>query len=86
MRPEELVDIIGKRPFQPIRLHMSTGEAVDITHPEAAIVARTTVVVARGMNQRHIADSTTWYNLLHIVKVEQLGAPEGENGQQRKSA
>lgn len=70
MRPEELKQIIDARPFVPIRLHMSTGERVDITHPDAAVVARTLVVVGSGMSADGIADRTSWYNLLHIVKIE----------------
>jgi hypothetical protein len=72
MRAEELKEIIDVRPFTPIRLHMSNGEHVDITHPDAAVVARTIVVIGLGVNAKGIADRTTWFNLLHIVKIEQL--------------
>ena len=87
MRPEELKEILDRRPFHPIRLHMSTGEAVDVKHPDAAIVARTTVVVGLGMNPEGIADRTTWYNLLHIVKIERIERDGGKReGRRRKSA
>ena len=85
MRPEELKEIIDRRPFQPIRLHMSNGETVDIAHPDAAVVARTLVVVGLGVNAKGIADRTTWFNLLHIVKLEQLNNGRGRrNGRRRR--
>lgn len=86
MRPEELRDILATRPFGPVRLTMSTGETVDITHPDATIIARTTVVVGIGFSPDHIADRTRWYNLLHIVKIETLGNGKRNGGGKRKSA
>lgn len=40
MRAEELKALLDRRPFQPIRLQISSGEIVDVLHPEMAIVSR----------------------------------------------
>jgi hypothetical protein len=77
MRAEELRDILDRRPFEPLRLHISSGQTVDITHPEAAIVTRSLVVVGRGGPGVH--ESAVHYNLLHIVKIEPL------NGRRRRT-
>ncbi len=71
MRPDELLAIINKRPFEPVRLHISSGQHVDVTHPEAAIVTRSLVFVAVG-EEGAVKDHVAHYNLLHIVKIEPL--------------
>ena len=44
MRPDEMKAILDRRPFEPVRLHISSGQTVDIKHPEMAIVSRSLVV------------------------------------------
>ncbi len=78
MNPLELKSIIDRRPFEPIRLHITGGETVDITHPDAAVVGRSAVYVGQGRSPEGIVERMTWYNLIHIVKIEPL------NGQQRR--
>jgi len=70
MHAKDLKAILDRRPFDPVRLHLSSGEHVDITHPEMAIVSRSTVAV--GVHDKDgIADGIIQYNLIHIVKIEQ---------------
>ncbi len=79
MRAEELVSLLHRRPFRPMRLHITSGEHVDIRHPEMALVSRSLVAVGlagRGM----VADHFVWYNLIHVVKISPLNG----NGHRRK--
>lgn len=71
MRADELRQFLVQRPFEPIRLHVSSGEHVDILHPEMAIVAKSMVAVGVGENGG-VADHIVHYNLLHVVKIEPL--------------
>ena len=71
MRPEELRGMLDRRPFEPFRLHISSGQSVDVKHPEMAIVSRSLVAVGEG-GQRGVADHIVHYNLLHVVKIEPL--------------
>jgi hypothetical protein len=85
MQAGELKAMIDHRPFRPLRLHMSSGETVDITHPDAAVVSRSMVYVGFDRLPDGVIERMLWYNLLHIVKVEPIGEPGADNGQ-RKSA
>lgn len=71
MRADELRNRLDRRPFQPIRLHISSGVHVDITHPEMAFVSRSLVAVAL-IGKRRMADFIVHYNLLHVTKIEPL--------------
>ncbi|HZW09878.1 MAG TPA: hypothetical protein VFF69_08235 [Phycisphaerales bacterium] len=84
MRPDEMKSILDQRPFVPVRLHMTNGETVDVTHPEAAVVTKSAVFLGTGIDERGVADRIIWYNLVHIVKVEQLSG-EGRNGSKRSA-
>ena len=73
MRPEQLRDLLRRRPFVPIRLHLSDGTTYDIRHPEQALLTRSTVEV--GLEEQPgsgIADQVMYCSLLHIVRVENL--------------
>lgn len=80
MRADDLVKILRTRPFQPLRLYISSGEHVDINHPELAIVTRYLVTVGVAKKPGVVADHLVHYNLLHIVKVEALNGHKGKNG------
>jgi hypothetical protein len=45
MKPEEMRALLRKRPFQPIRVHLTDGEFVDIIYPEINLVASDTFAV-----------------------------------------
>ena len=72
MRADELRKLLRRRPFEPVRLHISSGETVDIRHPELAIVTRSLVVVGITESDEEVADYAIHYNLLHVVKIEPL--------------
>ncbi len=87
MHPSELKALIDRRPFQPIRLHITGGETVDITHPDAAVVSRSLVCVGLGRLPDGVVERMNWYNLVHVVKVEPIHHTEnGRRGPRRKSA
>jgi hypothetical protein len=71
MSPEELRELLYRHPFEPFRLLLTTGETIDIRHPEMAIVAWSYVAVAlRPRNG--IAENVPWISLIHIVKASPL--------------
>jgi len=72
MRADELRALLDRRPFKPIRLHISSGQHVDIRHPEMALVSRSVVAVAVGDPRRRIGDEIAWYNLIHVVKITEI--------------
>ena len=73
MRADELRKLLDRRPFEPIRLHLSSGQTVDIKHPEMAFVTHSLVVVGvTESDDAGVADYAVHYNLLHVVKIEPL--------------
>jgi hypothetical protein len=73
MRPEKLEELLRRRPYVPIRLHLSDGTTFDIRHPEMALLTRSTVDI--GVTEKEgttIADRVVYCSLLHVVKVENL--------------
>jgi hypothetical protein len=73
MRPEELTALLRKRPFVPLRIHMTDGHAYDIPHPELMMVGRSHALI--GLRPDHVTgvvDRTDSFALLHIVGIEEL--------------
>ena len=71
MRAGELRSLLDHRPFRPLRIYISSGEHVDVVHPEMAIVSRSLVAV--GLHpRRRVADVIVHYSLIHVVKIVPL--------------
>ncbi len=87
MLGEAIKKRIDQRPFEPFRLHITGGEAVEVRHPEMAILTRSSVVVGHGA-QQGVADYVLEHSLIHIVKIEPVNgrarAPHSNNGRRRR--
>ena len=84
MRPDQLRQILDRRPFEPIRLHITSGQTLDIKHPEMAVVSRSLVAVGvRDSGERGVADYIVHHNLLHVVKIEPLNGARHQQPTQR---
>jgi len=70
MIAKELRAILDRRPFTPVRIHISSGQHVDVTHPEKVIILPSMFMFA--IPRRGDDYDTGWYNLVHVVKVEAL--------------
>ena len=77
MRPDELRALLDRRPFEPIRLHIASGQTMDIKHPEMALVTRSAVVVGVTRSGNRVADYAVHCSLLHIVKIEPVNGAGG---------
>lgn len=45
MKAEALRQLLGRRPFQPLDVHMSNGEIYQIRYPDCAVVLRSTLFI-----------------------------------------
>lgn len=73
MRPEEIERLLRRRPFVPIRLHLTDGTIYDVRHPEMALLTRSTVDIGFSEQQGStIADRVIYCALVHVVRVENL--------------
>ncbi len=73
MRPEELLKLIRTRPFAPLRIHMTDGQAFDIAHPDQIIVLRSRVDIGVEPDRKTgVVQRVEHCSLLHVVRVEEL--------------
>ena len=71
MRPEDLREFTRKNPFEPYRIHITSGQTYDIYHPDQVIVLRSRVVIGVG-GENGVPDGVEHVALIHIVRVEEL--------------
>ena len=73
MNPEQLNEQLSREPYVPLRLHLSDGDAVDITNPGLAFINGPALYVFRtDRPNSHLADDHRLIALRHIVQVEQI--------------
>ena len=44
---DTIVDLLRQRPFRPFTIQMSNGESFQVTHPETAVLTKSSLVVAQ---------------------------------------
>ena len=82
MRPEDILEMLRKHPFEPFGIHLSDGVANDVRYPDMAIVPSTTSpLLARGDKGGSVAvpgpdgpdgpaERTVNCALIHITRTE----------------
>jgi hypothetical protein len=72
---EEIQARVRQRPFRPFRIVSSSGESVEVTHPELILVGQSRVVVGRASPRRPSAfTDTVELARMHITALEDLPA------------
>lgn len=75
MRPEELTQLLRRRPFVPLRIHMTDGRTHEIRHPELVIVLRSRVDIGVAPDPATgVVERVEYCSLLHVVRIEELQA------------
>ena len=75
MRPEELIQLIRKKPFVPLRLHLTDGKTYDIRHPDQVLVLRSRIDIGIAPDPNTgVLERVEHCSLLHVVRVEELQA------------
>ena len=71
--PDEIEARLRVRPFIPLRVVMSSGQMVDINHPDLVVVGRRSVFigVASTENPAHF-DMASQVSLMHITDLQNL--------------
>lgn len=70
-------DLLARRPLQPFRLVMSSGQTYEIRHPEMAFLSRTSIFVGVDVEDGIPAEFRIC-SLLHVTAVEPLNATAEE--------
>jgi len=81
MQADDLRERHTRRPFEPFRLTLSTGEQLECRHPEMLIVGKRKAVLGVAADPSDpLADRTIDVDLLHIVKLEDLPSKTPADG------
>ena len=65
-------ELVGRRPFEPFRLVMSSGQTYDVRHPEMAWLTRTSILVGLEGSQDHVPAEFKICSMLHVTAIEPL--------------
>jgi hypothetical protein len=84
MRAQELIELLRKRPFVPLRIHMTDGQTYDIRHPEFVMVLKQRVDIGVPFDlAAGIMERVEYCSLLHIVRIEELSSATAADGATR---
>jgi hypothetical protein len=68
-----LRDALGRRPFEPFRIVLSSGDFYEVRHPENALLLRGGIYVAQHDNG-DLPERAVYFSLSHIAAVETVAA------------
>jgi len=71
MTAKKLRELLAKRPFRPLRLHLADGRVCEVHRPQMAIVAESEIVIGMPRDDKsNIATKLSYCTISNIVKVE----------------
>ena len=73
MHPDDLLLVLRRQPFVPVRLHVSDGASYDIRHPEMLLLTRRAAYVGVP-GDGSIPERAIIVALAHISRLEELPA------------
>ena len=71
MSAETIRELLGRQPFDPLEVRLSSGEVYRIPYPEFAMLLKSTLVIGIPDSDRVIVCA-----LLHIASIERLPAAQ----------
>lgn len=72
-------ELLTRRPFEPFRLIMSSGEAYEVRHPEMAFLTRSDMLVGLDPGKDNVPARFRICPLLHVATVEPITSPSSAN-------
>jgi hypothetical protein len=70
MTADSFKEILNRRPFEPFRVVMSSGESYNVMHPEMALVTTRSLVLAIPDPAHADGERIAFCSYLHIAHVE----------------
>lgn len=65
-------EMLARRPFQPVKLTLSSGQSYEIRHPEMAMLTRTSLLVGVDVAEDGVPAEFKILSLLHVTAIEPL--------------
>ena len=67
MNADAIRDLVRREPFQPFTIHLSSGEAHDVRHPECIAIGKGRIAITDPD-----ADRVAVCSLMHVTTIEYL--------------
>jgi hypothetical protein len=65
-------EMLDRRPFQPVKITLSSGQSYEIRHPEMAMLTRTSLLVGVDLGDDGVPTEFKILSLLHVTAIEPL--------------
>jgi hypothetical protein len=65
-------EMLTRRPFQPVKVTLSSGQSYEIRHPETALLTRTDLLIGVDLADDCIPAEFRILSLLHLTAIEPL--------------
>ncbi|HET6246738.1 MAG TPA: hypothetical protein VFE47_03490 [Tepidisphaeraceae bacterium] len=62
----------ARRPFQPVRLTLSSGQSHEIRHPAMALLTRTDLLIGTDIAPDGVPAEFKIISLLHVTSIEPI--------------
>ena len=83
-KPEDVKERLKRRPFQPFRIQITTGEVFDIRHPDLVLVGtRALVIGIPDKDQPEYFDQSCMVALMHVVELHKT-TEHGRSGKTKQ--
>ena len=81
MSAAAIKESLSRRPFEPFRIRLSSGDAFEVRHPENALLARSGIYVSAPDDKGELPEVAAWCSFLHLAAIEPIaGAAKGKSG------
>jgi hypothetical protein len=74
MTVQSVREMLARRPLQPVRLTLSSGQSFEIRHPEMALLTRTSLLVGVDVADDGVPTEFKILLLLHVTAIEPLSS------------
>jgi hypothetical protein len=65
-------ELLGRRPFQAVKLTLSSGQTFEIRHPEIAMLTRTSLLIGVDVADDGVPAEFKIVSPLHVASIEPL--------------
>lgn len=65
-------EMLTRRPFQPVKVILSSGQSYEIRHPETALLTRANLLIGVDVADDGVPAEFKILSLLHVTAIEPL--------------
>ena len=72
MSPNDIRKLVDQQPFQPFRIHLADGKALDVHDPAYIIVTKFAIMLGEDFDDDGWPTSGRYVNIRQITQIETL--------------